>query len=135
MDIPYEVAEEYADWVHAIFLIESNEVPLAIGDGWRALGLGQQHPSMSDGLVDATQDDISFFDKCTDWVRGEVLPSHKFYMHDNRPYKPIFLKGLHSLEIGCSVERINLSTDGVNHTLLLNKLGGVYDEDGYGLRS
>jgi hypothetical protein len=43
--IPYELAGQYAKFVHAIFIIESQENPAAVGDGGRALGLGQMHPA------------------------------------------------------------------------------------------
>lgn len=43
--INYTLATEYADVVRAIFMIESNEDLMAVGDGGRALGPGQQHPA------------------------------------------------------------------------------------------
>ncbi|MFZ1975785.1 MAG: transglycosylase SLT domain-containing protein [Candidatus Acidiferrales bacterium] len=41
----YSLAGAHADVVHALAIIESNESVSAIGDGGRAFGLLQQHPS------------------------------------------------------------------------------------------
>src|SRR5579885_3909127 len=46
MNIPYEIAQEYADIVRATFMVESGENPdWAEGDGGQAWGMGQQHPA------------------------------------------------------------------------------------------
>ena len=42
---PYYLAGEYADYVRALAIIESNEDEAKIGDGGQARGLLQQHPA------------------------------------------------------------------------------------------
>ena len=41
----YSIAGDYARHIRALAIIESGENPLASGDGGRAIGILQQHPS------------------------------------------------------------------------------------------
>lgn len=43
--IDYSIAGEYAQWIHALAIIESNENPLQVGDGGQAMGILQMHPA------------------------------------------------------------------------------------------
>lgn len=43
--IDYLIAGKWADEVHALAIIESGESPMVSGDGGRAFGILQQHPS------------------------------------------------------------------------------------------
>ena len=45
MSIDYSGAGEFADIVHALAIVESDENPQALGDGGRAFGILQQHPA------------------------------------------------------------------------------------------
>lgn len=49
--VNYTLAEDYADIVHALAIIESNETPFLVGDDGQALGLLQQHPSFLQDYV------------------------------------------------------------------------------------
>lgn len=71
MSYPYELAgPEYADIVHALAIVESNEDPNATGDGGQARGLLQIHPSRFRDVYGCS---AAFLADLTDtWIQADI---------------------------------------------------------------
>lgn len=77
MDIPYHLAGVWQHAVRAIFIIESDENPQAVGDGGRAYGLGQMHPCfMQEYYRESGDYPASVSDT---WVEAQVKTAATFF--------------------------------------------------------
>lgn len=90
----YQVAGEFADHVHALALIESNENPAAIGDDGRAFGILQTHPDFYDDWCCAQIGD--------DWPTAQIRAVGRFLAS----YEPI-------IGLDLAVQAFHLGVDAV----------------------
>lgn len=75
--IDYSIAANWADVVHAIAIIESNENPAQTGDGGRAFGVMQQHPAFFQEYYGRCKD---FPASVTDtWVEAQIKAAASFF--------------------------------------------------------
>ena len=74
----YAAAGQYAQWVRALAIIESNEQSGKIGDGGRAFGLLQQHPAFVTGYLLPVDEFAVAVDD--DWDTAQIKAAARFFM-------------------------------------------------------
>ena len=70
----YSLAGPWADHVHALAIIESNETSNLVGDGGRAFGILQQHPA----FISQWYRNIDVSDT---WDRAQIKAAASFLQH------------------------------------------------------
>lgn len=76
--VDYSVAGEYAQWVRALAIVESNEQPGKIGDGGRAFGILQQHPAFF-AEYGLTVDEFAI-KLSDDWNTAQIKAAARFFL-------------------------------------------------------